>query len=299
MRAGAPCAQEVALPPYYSHSRISCFEDCPKRFQYRYVLRLPAETESIEAFVGKRVHEVLERLHRFVDQGMVPSLNKVLARFAALWEESWDGERVRIVREGTHVDEYREIGERCLRRFYRQHYPFDQGETLGLEERVTVVLDAEREHRVQGFIDRLVRAPDGAIEIQDYKTSRRIPSQKRLDEDRQLALYQLAVQSRYPDTPIRLVWHYLAQGATRVSTRTLQQLEELRAATSKRIDEIERAEHFEARPSALCGWCEFRNVCPAADGTADTERAALTARRGPASPTASLPSPPDTQLELL
>jgi putative RecB family exonuclease len=298
MRAGARCAQEVALPPYYSHSRISCFEDCPKRFQYRYLLRLPAETESIEAFVGKRVHEVLERLHQFVDREMVPSLNKVLARYVTLWDENWNGERVRIVREGTRVDDYRAIGDRCLRQYFRQHYPFDRDETLGLEERVTVVLDAAREHRIQGFIDRLVRAPDGVIEIQDYKTSRRMPSQKRLDEDRQLALYQLAVQSRYPDTPIRLVWHYLAQGATRVSTRSMQQLEELRTATSKRIDEIESAEHFEARPSALCGWCEFRDVCPAADGSAETERAALAARRPPAAAPLAV-TPPDSQLDLL
>jgi putative RecB family exonuclease len=281
------------LPPYYSHSRISCFENCPKQFHYRYVLRLPAESESIEAFVGKRVHEVLERLHRFVDRGMVPSLNKVLARFGALWDETWNGERVRVVREGTEVDDYRAIGERCLRQFYRQNYPFDRDETLGLEERVTVVLDAEREHRVQGFIDRLVRAPDGAVEIHDYKTSRRMPSQKRLDEDRQLALYQLAVQGRFPDTPIRLVWHYLAQGATRVSTRSPEQLEELRTSTSRRIEQIESAEQFEARPSALCGWCEYRDLCPAAGGRPQPPAAAPTPPAPPA------PDEPSSQLDLL
>ena len=49
------------MPPVYSHSRLSCFEDCPKRFHYRYILKVPAETQSIEGFVGKQVHEVLER----------------------------------------------------------------------------------------------------------------------------------------------------------------------------------------------------------------------------------------------
>ena len=32
------------------------------------------------------------------------------------------------------------------------------------------------DYRIQGFVDRIARAPDGAIEIQDYKTSARVPS---------------------------------------------------------------------------------------------------------------------------
>ena len=36
----------------YSHSRLSNFENCPLKFQYRYILKIPSETESIEAFVG-------------------------------------------------------------------------------------------------------------------------------------------------------------------------------------------------------------------------------------------------------
>ena len=60
----------------YSHSRMSSFENCPKQFHFRYVLKIPQETEGIEAFVGKRVHEVLERLYVFVDKGMVPSFEE-------------------------------------------------------------------------------------------------------------------------------------------------------------------------------------------------------------------------------
>ncbi len=251
------------MPPVYSHSRLSCFEDCPKRFHYRYVMKLPAETESIEAFLGKRVHEVLERLHQFVARGLVPSVEKVLFRFRALWDEAFDADRVRIVREGEPLGAYLETGERCVRNFYYKHYPFDADETLGLEDRVTF-RDPEHGFRVQGFIDRLVRARDGAVEIHDFKTSRRIPSQKRLDDDRQLALYQLAVQERHPDTPIRLVWHYLAHGATtRVSERSPDQLAALRSEVAEVIARIEREEVWEARPSALCGWCEYREVCPA------------------------------------
>ena len=78
----------------YSHSRIKCFENCRKQFHFRYVLKLPQETEGIEAFVGKRVHEVLERLYIFVRQGLIPDLPRVIHRYEQLWEAEYDAERV-------------------------------------------------------------------------------------------------------------------------------------------------------------------------------------------------------------
>jgi putative RecB family exonuclease len=255
------------LGTIYSHSRLSNFETCPKRFHYRYVLRVPADTESIEAFTGKRVHEVLERLHHFVGDGRIPSVEKVVQRFHRLWDEHYDPERVRIARREMPADFYRRNGERCLRNFYARHYPFDADETLAVEHRVTFALDERGAYRMQGVIDRLVRARDGAIEIHDYKTSARVPSQRRLDEDRQLALYQIGVTrngaGEHRDAAVRLVWHYLLLDQVRVSTRTAEQIEALRRETVTAIDRIEAAQEFEARPGPLCSWCEYRERCPA------------------------------------
>ena len=113
----------------YSHSRLANFETCPKRFHYRYVLRLPADTESIEAFTGKRVHEIVERLHRFVGQGLTPPVDKVVRRYHLLWDEQYDPERIRVARREVPPEFYRSNGERCLRNFYARHYPFDTDET--------------------------------------------------------------------------------------------------------------------------------------------------------------------------
>jgi putative RecB family exonuclease len=248
----------------FSHSRLSSFEDCPRKFAFRYVEKVAVDTESIEAFVGKRVHEVLERLYQFTGRGAVPSLGKVLDRFRALWDEHYAPARIRIAREGLAPGDYRANGERCLTNYYRRHYPFDHGETLAVEERVTFSLDGEGRYRVQGVIDRIVRAPDDAIEIHDYKTGARVPAQEKLDQDRQLALYQMGVAQRFGDeAPIRLVWHYLLSDQLRTSTRTPDALDALRRATIERIDEIRAARTFEPRPSALCRWCEYVDLCPA------------------------------------
>ncbi len=247
----------------YSHSRLSSFENCPKQFEFRYIQKIPSTSEGIEAFVGKRVHEILERLYVFVGRGQIPGVEKVIDRYQKLWEESYDAERVRIVREGTPLSYYRELGENCLRGYYMRHYPFDDAETLGLERRVLFPLDSAGKYRMQGIIDRISRARDGAIEVHDYKTGARVPPQRILDQDRQLALYQIGLSREYgEDTPFRLVWHYVAKNRICSSTREPEELVSLRETTIQRIDEIEAATTFEARKIALCNWCEYKERCP-------------------------------------
>jgi putative RecB family exonuclease len=273
------------LGTLYSHSRLASFENCPKQFEFRYVQKIPSETESIEAFVGKRVHEILERLYLFVRRGQVPGVEKVVDRYQALWEETYDPERVRIVRDDTPLAYYRELGEACVRGYYLRHYPFDADETLGIEKRVVFPLDTDGAYRMQGIVDRISRARDGAIEIHDYKTGARVPSQNVLDRDRQLALYQIGLSAQYgEDVPYRLVWHYVAKRQTRVSTRTPEELEALRRSTIERIDEIEAATEYPPRKIALCRWCEYQPICPlyAEAETADGDVPTLAAepRRG-------------------
>jgi len=252
----------------FSHSSLSAYETCPKKYQFRYVLKVPVESEGIEAFVGKRVHEVLERLYQFAARGMVPSLARVLARFRANWSEQFDAARLRIVRSELGPEDYLRTGERCLENGYRRLYPFDD-ETVGLEREVAFPLDAEGRYPVRGVIDRLVRARDGVLEIHDYKTGRRVPSQEELDRDRQLALYEIGVRAALREEgEVRLVWHYLLQNVVRKSQRTAEQLEALREETRSAIDRIRAETTWAARPGKLCSWCEYRALCPAFGGAA-------------------------------
>jgi putative RecB family exonuclease len=250
----------------YSHSRLSSFESCPRKFQYRYIYKIPATLESIEAFVGKRVHEVLERLYEAVDRGHVPTLPQVIARYEALFDEHYDAERITIVRTENPVGFYRNIGVQSLSNYYQSHYPFDADETMGLEEHVQFELgqlDSGRV-RIRGYIDRIAQARDGTIEIHDYKTSARVPKQSDLDTDRQLALYQVGLGERFgEDQPMRLVWHFVRRNQTRTSSRTAEQLAELKENTLGLVDKIRRATVFDPRVTALCGWCEFKTRCPA------------------------------------
>lgn len=253
--------------PTFSNSRLSAYENCPMQYRLRYVdqVVIPPR-ESIEAYLGKRVHEALEFLYVRVGEGYKPTLAEVVDHFRVAWDREWT-EAIHIVRLGETIAGYRLIAERCLGNYYRKHDPFEHGRTVGAEMLVTYPLDPDRDLHLQGYIDRLVDLGGGHYEIHDYKTSRRLPSQGDVDRDRQLALYHLAVTQRLPDVrSIKLVWHYLAHDRMLVSVRTPEQLRALRDQILELIGVIERATalgNLPAKITPLCSWCDFKPVCPA------------------------------------
>src|SRR5206468_9863246 len=189
--------------------------------------------------MGNRVHEVLERLYRDLMMSKHPSLDELTALYHRVWDANYS-DKVRIVKTEYTAGHYRGTGERCIADYYRRYEPFDQGATLGLEERVQVGLDPQGRYQIQGYIDRVVRAGQGVYEIHDYKTAASLPSDADLRRDRQLTLYQMAVEKRFPDArDIRLVWHYLVFDQELRSARTPEEVERHRRQTIGLIDTIE------------------------------------------------------------
>jgi len=246
----------------FSHSRLSCYEQCPRKYKLKYIDRVETEVEqSIEAFMGSRVHETLEKLYRDLQYEKMNSLEDLLEFLRLEWEKNWDDSIV-IVKEEYGPENYLKMAERFIRDYYHTYKPFDQGRIISLEERILIRLDDAGEYKLQGFIDRVMETEEGCYEVHDYKTNSRLPLVEYLDTDRQLALYAIGVKERYPDVrDVRLVWHFLAFNKEIDSTRSDEELEELKKNTIELIDRIESDERFEAKPSTLCDWCEFKPVC--------------------------------------
>lgn len=251
----------------YSHSRMSTFESCPRKFAFRYVEQVKvAQETTAEAFMGSMVHDTLEHLYKMVEMERTPKWEELNAFYEDIWSKGWN-ENILIVREHLTGEDYRNVGRRCVMDYFKKFYPFRDARVLGLEERIVFDLDPSGNYKIQGFIDRLAEAEDGTIEIHDYKTNTRMRTQEEVDRDRQLALYQIGIQRRLNDVKkVKLIWHYLRANRSLVSTRTPDALEELRFDTMRLIDSIEDAkvrEEFPPHESMLCDWCEFRELCPA------------------------------------
>ncbi len=245
----------------YSHSQMSKFEQCPLQYKFIYLDGIKREEEGVEAFLGQRFHDAMEWLYR-ERAFRVVSLEELLDYFEKDWAARWHAE-VRIRKRGRAPDDYRLLGRRFIEDYYKRHHPFDEGRVLGLERHIRFPLDDQGRYRCKGIIDRLMLAPDGAFEIHDYKTGSDLPEQRALDEDRQLALYQIGVQKLWPEAKeVRLVWHEVAFDLEMRSTRTPEALEKLKADVAALIDRIETESEFAPRESALCDWCAYWDLCP-------------------------------------
>jgi len=247
----------------YSHSRLSCYEQCPQKFKLQYIDKIETEEEqTVEAFLGIRVHETLEKLYRDLQHQKADSLEELLAFFSSEWDANWTDDII-IVSHEYDSENYQSMGCKYLSDYYTRYHPFDQGKTVALEELIRITLDAEGKYKLQGYIDRLTETMDGYYEIHDYKTNSRLPLADYIRTDRQLALYMIGVKNQYPDVKdVRLIWHFLKFDKEIDSTRTEKELSQLKMDTIQLIERIEQQERFDARPGYLCEWCEYQSCCP-------------------------------------
>jgi putative RecB family exonuclease len=249
--------------PTYSISRLGTFRQCPRQYKFAYIERPPVEfRDTVEAFLGSRVHEALEKLYRDKRHEKDTSLPELLEGFNRAWSENWS-DKVLMVRQDYAADHYRQMGDRFLGDYYRRYAPFDQGRVVGLETQETVALDESGTYKLHVRIDRLVDMGDGLYEVHDYKSSSELPGQEELDRDVQLAAYSLWVRRHFRDfRRVRLVWHFLAFDKELDSWRADEDLEAVRQELLSEIRALEAAVEFPPKTSALCGWCLYRSLCP-------------------------------------
>ena len=246
----------------YSHSRLSCFEQCPQKYKLAYIDKVETEVEeTIEAYMGSLVHAILEKLYRDLRYSKKNTLNDLLRFLREQWIKNWT-DSILIVKKEYNSNNYMKMAEKFITDYYNRYTPFNQSKTIALEDRILINLDDSGDYKLQGYIDRLSEVKDGYYEIHDYKTNSWLPLPKYIEEDRQLALYAIGVKDKYPDADdVRLIWHFLAFDKEIDSTRTENELDELKQNTIQLIDKIENEDQFNTNPSGLCKWCEFQEIC--------------------------------------
>jgi len=247
----------------YSHSKIQTFEQCKLKYKFKYIDKIKPEFEqSIEAHLGSCIHNTLEKLYNQVLKNKILSLDETIEIYLREWQKKFTNE-IRIIKDNLTEKDYLEKGIKFLVDYYTKHYPFDDG-TLELEKKIEISLSPNSEHKLIGYIDRLVfNKEKQQYEIHDYKTANSLPNKDKFENDKQLALYALGIKQLHGEHyPVLLTWHYLSYNLRIDSTRTNAQLENLKEEVIKKIEEIESTEEFSPQKSILCDWCEYKNFCP-------------------------------------
>ena len=245
----------------YSHSRLSTFEQCALKFKFQYIEYLePEMKETIEGFLGNKVHETLEWIYNLPNREEL-QLDKIIEFFIESWNKDFNN-KIKIVKQEYSPEHYFNQGIKFLIDYFLKNSPFKDN-TIATEKKITINLDNEGKYQLQGYIDRIVHNPDtNVFEIHDYKTGNFLKTQEELDKDRQLALYSLGIKQNFNNvSEVHLIWHFLAFNKKIVSKRTDKQLEQLKKQTIELINKIESTRNFEPTPGALCRWCGFRKYC--------------------------------------
>jgi putative RecB family exonuclease len=249
----------------YSYSQINTFTSCPELFKISYLDKIRKKDESIEAYMGKRVHESLEWLYLPENnEKLYVTFDKLVKVYDTLWLNNWH-DKIFIADRLYTTDYYYSIGKRCLANYYNKYGPaFDQS-IVNTEKEFEFKVD---EFSFKGIVDRIDHDGNGNWSIHDYKTGKRAKTARQAVSDFQLALYHIALTQHEENIKsIELIWHYL-RTYTKVSIfHNDKSIEELTNKIVKKITKVNYAcEHPDSiypRESMLCNWCYYWEECSA------------------------------------
>ncbi|MFQ6082031.1 MAG: RecB family exonuclease [Candidatus Aminicenantia bacterium] len=248
----------------YSISKIQTFDQCKLQYKYKYIERKDSELETIEAFLGNRVHKALREFYESVKHGVIRPQEWLISKYSELWEKNYHP-GIKIVHQQFSPEDYFNKGKKCLIDYYNEYQPFNQGKIVRTEQRINFwVKYQDIKYPFNGIIDRLDwNDRERIFEIHDYKTSGILITQQEANKDWQMALYHLAIMSLWPEAKkTKLIWHYLLFNKEIISFREEKELEDLQKSVIEKIKEIESCQEFSPEKSALCDWCDYQDICP-------------------------------------
>lgn len=240
-----------------SYSALDTYNNCSLKYKFANIDKLK-EPKSKEAVFGSLVHGTLKFIH---DPALVPpTLEDALDYFSKNWNsEVFENE----LEERAAFS----MGIGMIQNYYKKNNLADFN-IVALESRFEIAIEDQKQnkgHVISGIIDRIDKTEDG-WEIIDYKTTKKMPSQEKVDGDLQLSVYLNAFLSRYPKEienldKITVSLYYLKHGVKLSSTRTKEQLDQAKNLFLDVIAEIEKG-NFSPNVTPLCDWCGFQKICP-------------------------------------
>ncbi len=109
---------------------------------------------------------------------------------------------------------------------------------------------------VSGKFDRIDELEDGGLRVVDFKTGK---SKNGID---QLEFYKLLAEMNFNKKVKKVSYHYLNNGKVDDFDVSKTKTADIKKKILKKVKEIEETKEFNPRPSHLCNYCDFKEICP-------------------------------------
>jgi DNA helicase-2/ATP-dependent DNA helicase PcrA len=237
-------------PLKLSSSAIENYRKCPQQFAFNYLWSLKEGPRAALSF-GSVIHTTIKRFVEQLKRGNRLPFEEVQRIYETEWSSAG-------YEDDYQEAEYKKDGLEQLKTF---HAVILAEAPEILEQEKGFELPLENDIVLVGRIDQVNRLSPSDVEIIDYKTGRprqQADARKAL----QLSIYALAAREIFEWNPVRLVFQYLQNNSTQVTTRDAKQLDDAQNIIQEIAADI-RAKHFPANAGFPCRSCAYKLICPA------------------------------------
>jgi len=169
-----------------------------------------------------------------------------------------------VKKDYTFSESYTPKIKTCLENFLR--FNASLSETVSTEMVYEVVYDKEKDLKLNGIIDRVIKGTDGVYLVIDYKTSKRELSELDLYQDRQMQGYAFAIHKKL-GVPLSniVVAHYYPLTNHFVTCKYSPN--QIKHYLKEKVDQMwkirkMKKEEFRAMQNQFCNWCGYKTLCP-------------------------------------
>jgi DNA helicase-2/ATP-dependent DNA helicase PcrA len=246
-----PAAPE---PLKLSSSAVENYRKCPQQYAFSYLWSLKEGPRATLSF-GSVMHTTIKRFMEQLKKGFKLPFEEVQRIYETEWSSAG-------YEDEYQEAEYKKDGLEQLRTF---HASMVAEAANVLEQEKGFELPLDNDVILTGRMDQVNGLGRGDVEIVDYKTGR---PKKEADarKDLQLSIYALAAKEIFEWNPVRLVFHYLQNNTTQVTTRDAKQIEEAEKIVQETAADM-RAKQFPTKPGFACRSCAYQMICPAHEET--------------------------------
>lgn len=259
----------------YSFSQLGLYQQCPKKYQFRYLDGLEKSFETTpDLLLGTSVHSSLERFYQQLNIYKKPQKSDLIDYFdtqrSKSLQENW--EKI-VMKWDQTLDDYQRRGQHYLSDYYDLHTPFEDIKIVGTEILLHFTLeDWPNAPKFRGIVDRLDKDWENFI-INDYKTNKNLPPEQKDEYREQLTLYAQGIRQKYGKyfKNIKARLHYLHFWLVDEREITNENLDPILQKYKNLISEIETArfDHnmgvenaFPTNQNPYCKYCEYQMLCP-------------------------------------